>query len=129
MRVIDQLNLHSVGFVLIFPRLMQIIILIFGILTMSCAFWQGKCVSSFQPKHIVNIFEKLSIFSFVYCILTQISIYNIFTELENPFYDISISWGIGFMYDIASEIILWINWLWMKKLFYFPIAKCKKTID
>ena len=38
-RVMDQLNFQYFGFVLFFPRLLQLFIFIFGMLTMSCPLW------------------------------------------------------------------------------------------
>ena len=118
-RELDQLNLQYLGLVFVLPRLIQLFILIFGMLTKSCPVWQGN---------IVNVFGKMCMFSFVYCILTQVSIYNIVTDLGIPFYRISVSWGLGFMYDLASQAIMWSIWLGMNNPFFFAIAKHKKTV-
>ena len=125
---LDQWNFQYLGSLFILPRLIQLFILIFGMLTTSCPVWRGTILSSFQPKIIVNVFGKMCMFSFVYCILTQVSIYNILTDLDTPLYRISISWGLGFMYDMASEAFMWSIWLGMNNPFFFTIAKCKKTV-
>ena len=118
---LDQLNFQYLGSLFIVPRLIQLIILIFAMLTTSCPVWRGTILSSFQPKIIVNVFGKMCMFSFVYCILTQVSIYNILTDLDTPLYRISISWGLGFMYDMASEAFMWSIWLGMNNPFFFTM--------
>ena len=118
---LDQLNFQYLGSLFILPRLIQLFILIFGMLTTSCPVWRGTILSSFQPKIIVNVFGKMCMFSFVYCILTQVSIYNILTDLDTPLYRISISWGLGFMYDMASEAFMWSIWLGMNNPFFFTM--------
>jgi len=128
MRELDQLDLQYLGLVLVLPRLIQLFILMFGMLTMSCAVWQGTISSTFEPRKIVNVFGKMCMFSFVYCILTQVAIFSILTDFGIPFYKVSVSWGLGFMYDVASEAIMWSIWIGMNNQFFFAIPKRKKTV-
>ena len=41
---------------------------------------------------------------------------------------INIAWGLGFMYDIASEAIIWAIWIGMSNEFFFAIPQRKVTV-
>ena len=38
------------------------------------------------------------------------------------------SYGLGFMYDIASEAVMWSIWIGMQNEFFFAIPRRKKTV-
>ena len=127
-REFDKLDLQYLGMLLLIPKAIQLLILIFGMLTMSIATCQMEINPTFEPRKIVNAFGKMCMFSFVYCILTQVAIFNILTDFGIPFYRIYIDWGLGFMYDVASEAIMWSIWIGMQNEFFFAIPRRKVTV-
>lgn len=127
-REFDKLDLQYLGMLLLIPKAIQLLILIFGMLTMSVATCQMEINPTLEPAKIVAAFGKMCMFSFVYSILTQVAMFNILTDFGIPFYRIYISWGLGFIYDVASEAIMWSIWIGMNNEFFFAIPRRKKMI-
>jgi hypothetical protein len=121
------LNLQFLPWLLFIPKVIQLFILLFGMINMSVA----TCFMSIvivDPKKMVDMFGYMCMFSFVYCILTQIALFNILTDFGVPFYRVHTAWGLGFLYDVASEAVMWSIWIGMKNQFFFAIPKKQTTV-
>jgi len=123
-----KLDLQYLGMLLLIPKAIQLMTLVLGMLSMSYATCQMEIIPSLEPRKIVRFFGRMCMFSFVYNICTQIAIFNILTDFGIPFYRIYISYGLGFMYDVASEAVMWSVWIGMNNEFFFAIPRRKKTV-
>ena len=98
----DIKNLKNINFAflplfVLITRGIQLLILILGIF--------------FEPTNIVAAFGSLCKFSFFFCILSQMALFDVLTSFGIPFYRVYIKYGLGFMYDVASEAIMWSIWI------------------
>ena len=85
-RDFNKLDLQYLGMLLLIPRAIQLITLVLGMLSMSYATCQMEIIPSVEPRKIVRFFGCMCMFSFVYCICTQIAIFNVLTDFGIPFY-------------------------------------------
>ena len=130
-REFDKLDLQYLGMILLIPKAIQLLILLVGMFAMSCATCDINMMvinPTYEPRRIVKAFGRMCMFSLVYNIFSQVAVFNILTDIGIPFYKIYISWGLGFMYDIASEAIMWSIWIGMNNEFFFAIPRRKKTV-
>ena len=82
---LDPLHL-LLGMLLLLPKFIQLLTLVLGWISMSYATCQMEINPSIEPKKLVRFFGRMCMFSFVYCILTQLAIYNILSDIGIPFY-------------------------------------------
>jgi len=125
----DILDLQYLGLLLLIPKVLQLLTLVVGWLSMTYAtHCSMEIISSIEPRRLVTFFGRMCMFSFVYCICTQLALYNVLTDIGIPFYKIYVSYGLGFMYDVASEALMWSIWIGMQNEFFFAIPRRKKTV-
>ena len=117
--------------ILVIPKALQLFTLVFGMLTMSCVAsdWLCNMTIYIEPEKIVDFFGTMCKFSFFYCIISQIALFNTLSSFSIPFYKIYIEYGLGFSYDIASEVVMWSIWIGMKNEFFFAIPKRRTTVS
>ena len=123
---LKNIDLTYLPLVLLIPKAIQLLILIFGMLVMSCA----SCTMTIyvEPQKIVDAFGNICKFSFFYCILSQVALFDVLTSFGIPFYRVYIEYGLGFMYDVASEAIMWSIWIGMNNEFFFAIPRKRTTV-
>ena len=123
---LKNIDLTDLPLVLLAPKAIQLLILIFGMLVMSCA---SCCMTIYvEPQKIVDAFGNICKFSFFYCILSQVALFDMLTSFGIPFYRVYIEYGLGFMYDVASEAIMWSIWIGMNNEFFFAIPRKRTTV-
>ena len=66
----------------------------------------------------VDAFGNLYKFSFFYCILSQRAFFDMLTSFGIQFYLVHFEYGLGFIYDVASEAIMWGLWIGMNNEFF-----------
>jgi len=124
-----KLDLRYMGMLLLIPRAISLCILIFGMLTMSVATCQMKIIPAIEPKKIVDAFGALCIFSTIFVLGAQLSIFNILSDFGVPFYRITTRLGLGFMYDLVCDSIMISIWIGMKNEYFFAIPRRKVTVS
>ena len=83
----DILDLQYLGLLLLIPKFLQLLTLILGWLSMTYAtHCSMEIISSIEPRRLVTFFGRMCMFSFVYCICTQLALYNVLTDIGIPFY-------------------------------------------
>ena len=122
-----KLDLQYIGMLLLIPRAISLCILIFGMITMSIATCQMTIIV--EPKKIVDAFGALCIFSVIFVLGTQLSIFNILSDIGVPFYRITTRLGLGFMYDLVCDSIMISIWIGMTNEFFFAIPRRKVTVS
>ena len=115
--------------ILLIPRLLNLLTLIFGALTMSVATCQMEIIPAIEPRKIVNFYGSVCIFSIIYVLGTQMALFNILSDIGVPFYKITVRLGLGFMYDIAADAIMLSVYIGMKNEFFFTIPRRKVTVS
>jgi hypothetical protein len=124
-----KLDLQYIGMLLLIPRAISLCILIFGMITMSIATCQMTIIPAIEPKKIVDAFGALCIFSVIFVLGAQLSIFNILSDIGVPFYRITTRLGLGFMYDLVCDSIMISIWIGMKNEFFFAIPRRKVTVS
>ena len=76
----------------------------------------------------VDAFGNLYKFSFFYCILSQRAFFDMLTSFGIQFYLVHFEYGLGFIYDVASEAIMWGLWIGMNNEFFFAIPRKRTTV-
>merc|ERR1712107_326944 len=72
----DILDLQYLGLLLLIPKVLQLLTLILGWLSMTYAtHCSMEIISSIEPRRLVTFFGRMCMFSFVYCICTQLDLY------------------------------------------------------
>ena len=56
------------------------------------------------------------------------ALFDVLTSFGIPFYRVYIEYGLGFMYDVASEAIMWSIWIGMHNEFFFAIPRKRTTV-
>ena len=92
-----------------------------------CLMCTNTIFESFEPKTLVDAFGQMSIFSLVYVIGTQLSVFNILSSFGLPFFHINVQFGAGFVYDLVADAIILATYIGMKNELFFAIPK-KQTI-
>merc|ERR550525_679480 len=118
-RNIKELDLKNLGLVLLIPRLLNLLTLIFGALTMSVATCQMTIIPAIEPRKIVKFYGTVCIFSVIY----------ILSDIGVPFYRITVRLGLGFMYDIAADAIMCSIYFGMQNEYFFAIPRRKVTVS
>ena len=124
-----QFDFQYLGMILLIPRLLNLVTLIFGALTMSVATCQMEIIPAIEPRKIVNFYGSVCIFSIIYVLGTQMALFNILSDIGVPFYKITVRLGLGFMYDIAADAIMLSVYIGMKNEFFFTIPRRKVTVS
>ena len=101
--------------ILLLPRAMNLCILIIGMITRT----KMTIIPAIEPNRIVDAYGNICIFSFIFVLGAQLSIFHILSYIGIPFYNITTRLGIGFMYDIACDSIMVSIWIGMKNEFFF----------
>ena len=89
--------------------------LIIGMITRT----KMTIIPAIEPNRIVDAYGNICIFSFIFVLGAQLSIFHILSYIGIPFYNITTRLGIGFMYDIACDSIMVSIWIGMKNEFFF----------
>eukprot|EP00092_Neocalanus_flemingeri_P001559 GFUD01001661.1.p1 GENE.GFUD01001661.1~~GFUD01001661.1.p1 ORF type:complete len:1153 (-),score=202.90 GFUD01001661.1:50-3508(-) len=124
-----KLDLQYIGMLLLIPRAINLFILIFGMITMCCAVKDMSIVPSREPRKIVDAFGTVCIFSVIFVLGAQLSVFNILSDFGVPFYRITTRLGLGFMYDMVCDSIMVSVWIGMKNEFFFTIPRRKVTVS
>ena len=127
MKELKKLDLRYLGMLLLLPRVLALLTLVFGGLVMSCAACQMNIF--LEPQKIVNFYGAICVFSLVYVLGTQLAIYNILSDLGVPIWKITVRPGLGFIYDIAADAIMWSVYIGMKNQYFFALPKRKVTVS
>ena len=125
----NKLDLRYLGFLLLIPRALNLLVLVFGSLSMCYATCQMSIIPAIEPRKIVNFFGSVCVFSLVYVLGTQMAVFNILSDFGVPFYRISVRLGLGFMYDVAAEAIMVSIWIGMRNQYFFAIPQRKVTVS
>ena len=96
-RNLKNINFAFLPLFVLITRAIQLLVLILGIFI--------------EPPKIVAAFGSLCKFSFIFCILSQMALFDVLTSFRIPFYRVYVNYGLGFMYDVASEAIIWSIWI------------------
>ena len=124
-----KLDLRYLGLLLIIPRVLNLLVLVFGSLSMCYATCQMSIIPAIEPRKIVNFFGSVCVFSLVYVLGTQMAVFNILSDIGVPFYRISVRLGLGFLYDVAAEAIMVSVWIGMRNQYFFAIPQRKVTVS
>ena len=124
-----KLDLQYMGMLLMIPRCICLLILLFGMLTMSIAVCRMKIIPAIEPKKVVDAFGVMCIFSVIFVLGAQLSIFNILSDIGVPFYRITTRLGLGFIYDLVCDSIMLSVWIGMKNEYFFAIPRRKVTIS
>merc|ERR1719411_335614 len=128
-RNIKELDFQNLGLILLIPRLLNLLTLIFGALTMSVATCQMQIIPAIEPRKIVKFYGSVCIFSVIYVLGTPMALFNILSDIGVPFYRITVRPGLGFMYDIAADAIMCSVYIGMKNEYFFAIPKRQVTVS
>lgn len=122
-------NLQYIGLLFTLPRLICLLILIFGccMATIFKCSMQIMC-QSLEPRKIVDAYGKVALFSLLYVLGAQISLFNLLSSFGIPFYHIYVRFGAGFVYDAAADFLLIATYVGMNNEFFFAIPKRKTTV-
>ena len=120
-------HLQYIGLLVTIPRFICLFILVTGFFMACCFMCTNTIFESFEPKNLVDAFGQMSIFSLVYVIGTQLSIFNILSSFGLPFFHINVKFGTGFVYDLVADAIILATYIGMKNELFFAIPK-KQTI-
>ena len=81
-----------------------------------------------DPKIFIEFYGKMAIFSLIYIVGAQMSLYNILSSFGIPFCHIYVRFGSGFVYDVVCDSILLATYIGMKNEIFFPIPKKQITV-
>lgn len=124
---LKKLDLRYLGMILLIPRVLALLTLVFGCLIMTCATCQMSVI--IEPQKIVDFYGAICTFSVIYVLGTQLAIFNILSDLGVPIYKITIRPGLGFIYDIAADALMCSVWIGMKNEYFFAIPRRKVTVS
>ena len=60
----------------------------------------------FMYFRLVNAFKSVTIFSVIYVVGAQLSLFNMISAFGVPFYKIYVRFGLGFVYDVRIIILV-----------------------
>jgi len=121
-------DLQYIGMILMVPRVICLLILIFGCMASSCFVCQMQIVECIEPRKLVNAFRNVTIFSVIYVVGAQLAVYNMVSSFGVPFYHIYVRLSLGFVYDAVADFILIATSIGMQNEFFFAIPKRKTTV-
>lgn len=122
-------DLQYIGLIFTIPRFICLLILVFGcfmVAIFKCTM-QVIC-QSLEPRKIVDAYGKVALFSMVYVVGAQLSLFNILSSFGIPFYHIYVRFGPGFVYDVVADSLLIATYIGMNNEFFFAIPKRKTTV-
>jgi len=122
------LDLRYFGMLLLIPRLINLCILVFGLITMSIATCRMIICECVEPRLIVQAFGAVTTFSITFVLGSQIAMFNILSDIGIPFYRISVRYGLGFIYDLVCDALMISIYIGMKNEFFFAIPRKKVTV-
>ena len=126
---LKQFDFQYLGMILLIPRLLNLLTLIFGALTMSVATCKMEIVPAIEPRKIVKFYGTVCMFSVIYVLGSQMALFNILSDIGVPFYRITVRLGLGFMYDIAADAVMLSVYIGMKNEYFFAIPRRKVTVS
>ena len=88
----------------------------------------GMKIVCCDPKILIEFYGKMSVFSLIYIVGAQMSLYNILSSFGIPFCHIYVRFGSGFVYDVVCDSIILATYIGMKNEMFFPIPKKKTTV-
>ena len=116
--------LQYIGMLFTLPRFICLLTLLFGCFMASIFQCSMQIIcQSLQPRKIVDIYGKIALFSLVYVVGAQLSLFNILQSFGVPFYHIYVRFGAGFVYDVVADSILLATYIGMNNEFFFAIPK------
>lgn len=121
-------NLELFSWIFLVPRLICLLILIFGLLTSSLYVCQMRIIQSLEPRKIVKAYGHVATFSLIYVLGTEFAIYNLISTFGIPFYHITLRFGLGFIYDLVADFILISVYFGMSNELFFAIPKRKVMV-
>ncbi|XP_040574191.1 uncharacterized protein [Lepeophtheirus salmonis] len=121
-------DLKYVGFLLMAPRLVGLLILIFGGITSCIWLCQMKVYEPLEPIRIIRAYGKVAKFSILYVIGGQLALFNVISSFGVPFYHLNIRFGPGFVYDVVADCIMISVYIGMQNEFFFSIPRKKTTV-
>ncbi|TRY80092.1 hypothetical protein TCAL_17091 [Tigriopus californicus] len=121
-------NLELFSWIFLVPRLICLLILIFGLLTSSLYVCQMRIIQSLEPRKIVKAYGHVAMFSLIYVLGTEFAIYNLISTFGIPFYHITLRFGLGFIYDLVADFILISVYFGMSNQLFFAIPKRKVMV-
>ena len=124
----EENQLQYLGLLLSVPRAICFLILIFGMLTALIWTCQMEIIESIEPKKVVNAYGAVALFSIIYVLGTQFILYNLISSVGIPFFHLNIRFGLGFIYDLVADWILFSVYIGMRNQFFFAIPKKKVTV-
>ncbi len=122
-----QHDLQYLGMLFTAPRIICLLILLFGMFMASIHVCCMRIFQAVEPARLISAYGKVCIFSVVYVIGTQMAIYILLSDIGVPFYRISIRFGLGFVYDVVADFILLSVYIGMNNQFFFAVPK-RRTI-
>merc|ERR1712000_431735 len=69
-------DLQYIGLILMVPRVICLLILIFGMMASSIFVCQMQIIDCIEPRKLVDAFRNVTIFSVIYVVGSQLSLYN-----------------------------------------------------
>ena len=121
-------KLKYIGLILTAPRVICLLILLFGALTASVMICQMTVIPAVEPKRIVGAFGKMATFSLVFVLGSQLALFNVLSSFGVPFYHIDIRFGLGFIYDLVADCIMMAVYIGMKNEYFFAIPRKRITV-
>ena len=120
-------DLQYITWFLIIPRGLCLLVLLFGWVVSGINRCGMKIVCC-DPKILIEFYGKMSVFSLIYIVGAQMSLYNILSSFGIPFCHIYVRFGSGFVYDVVCDSIILATYIGMKNEMFFPIPKKKTTV-
>ena len=77
---------------------------------------------------MVDAYGKVALFSLIYIVGAQLSLFNLISSLGIPFFHVFIRFGMGFVYDVVADSILLATYIGMNNEFFFAIPKKRTTV-
>ena len=122
-------NLQYLGMVFTVPRGICLFVLLFGCFMASIFKCQMNITcQALEPRKIVDAYGKVALFSLIYVVGSQLTLFNFISSLGVPFYHINIRFGAGFVYDVVADSILLATYIGMNNEFFFAIPKRVTTV-
>ena len=100
-------NLQYIGLIFTAPRFICLLIILFGWLMASIFYMNMQImVQALEPRKIVDAYGKVALFSLVYVVGAQLSLFNILSSFGVPFFHIYVRFGYGFVLDVVADGLL-----------------------
>ena len=112
-------NLPYLWMFFLIPRILQLLLLIYGLLTVIGSPFILNVLPQIERRSIVKAFEALCIFSGTFILGTQLAIYNFPSAFAFPFFIIEVKLGLGFIYDLICESIMLSIWIGIQNKLFF----------